>query len=222
MKNGRLGAATNVITIAVAAFLLFGPQGPILRWLADRKATRAMELLVRTQFEQVNAGSRLGRQAGPVDLVLFSDYECPFCQIQDSIMQAMIQTDHNLSIAFRHFPLPSHAAAPAAARLAACAGAEGHFAEAHRSLFLTPSWKADVAKLQEVVEHLDIPNKAIVQTCIDEMKSEVSVQSDLELGRMLGVHATPTWLYRTGVSAGLLSADSLRSLIAISRRSEGT
>jgi protein-disulfide isomerase len=64
-------------------------------------------------------------------VIVYGDYECPFCAAVEVRMRTL-----DLRVAFRHFPIrSSHPRAQAAAQAAEAAGEQGAFWEMHDSLF---------------------------------------------------------------------------------------
>jgi hypothetical protein len=71
-------------------------------------------------------GASLGPNGAPVTLVLFSDFQCPFCsQMATGLMRQILPAEGDkIRLIFRNFPLPMHPWAHAAAEAAACARAQ--------------------------------------------------------------------------------------------------
>ena len=65
------------------------------------------------------ARDELVRGDGDVWLIEYSDYECSFCQRFHSTAQSLVDSGE-VTWVYRHFPLPFHATADDAARLAEC------------------------------------------------------------------------------------------------------
>jgi len=85
-----------------------------------------------------------GPQAAPVTLVLFSDFQCPFCsRVEPTVKQIRDRYGDKVRIAWKHLPLPFHPNAMPAARAAEAARQQGRFWEMHDKLF------ADQAALSE-------------------------------------------------------------------------
>ena len=74
----------------------------------------------------------------PVEIVLYSDFQCPFCQqfaqpIRE--VQAKGIDGVRATVTFKHFPLSIHINAPLAHQAAMTAKAQGKFWEMHDVLF---------------------------------------------------------------------------------------
>lgn len=73
----------------------------------------------------------IGDSAAPVTVLVFSDFQCPYCRKFNSALSLARRTYPNSIVtALIHLPLPGHAAANPAARASECAGRSGRFAAA--------------------------------------------------------------------------------------------
>lgn len=94
-----------------------------------------------TPVDRASVGSterpRLGD--GPVELVVYSDFQCPACAMAAPILSGLAG-DGSVSLVYRYFPLASiHPNAMAAAEAAQAAALQGAFWEFHDALFARQS-----------------------------------------------------------------------------------
>jgi protein-disulfide isomerase len=77
-----------------------------------------------------------GPADAPVTIVIFADFECPFCARVQSTLHAL-EEDYpgKVRLVYKHWPLPFHTHADLAARAAIAAQAQGKFWEMHEALF---------------------------------------------------------------------------------------
>jgi protein-disulfide isomerase len=128
----------------------------------------------------------LGTGSDEPRLIVYADYECPFCAVLERRLAAA-----GAPWVFRHFPVRSkHPRAWAAACAAEAAGLQGRFAEMHASLY------ADQARLED--PHLwaragDL-GLDIERFDADRRSEQViaRVRRDFESGVRAGVVTTPT------------------------------
>lgn len=91
--------------------------------------------LVRKNI-QTGVGYVRGSQSAKVKVVVFSDFECPYCVRAVPTEKALMEKYGNsISFEFRHNPLPFHANAQKAAEATECAGEQGKFWEMHDVIF---------------------------------------------------------------------------------------
>jgi protein-disulfide isomerase len=123
----------------------------------------------------------LGTASAPVVMVLYSDFECPFC--------ARFVAGGVLSVVHRHLPLPSHAGARRLSEAAECAHEQGGFWAMHDALFADPTLRTDntLAGLAQLIRL----NGERFQECIGKDQHE-RVDRDVESAMLLRVRSTPT------------------------------
>jgi protein-disulfide isomerase len=142
--------------------------------------------------EALNAGIQIGDTAAPVKVVEFGDFECPYCRHFDSTMHAVeARYPKAVSLVFVHFPLPSHRFARPAARVAECAARQGRFAAVHDLLYE----KQDSFGLKtwsSYAKDAGVPDSSGFAACAVDTTTIPRVEAGINLGRKLGVHATPT------------------------------
>jgi Na+:H+ antiporter, NhaA family len=78
-----------------------------------------------------------GRPDAPYELVMYGDFECPYCAAAQSILARVEKRlGDDLRFVFRHLPLPEvHPHAQHAAEAAEAAAAQGAFWEYHDALY---------------------------------------------------------------------------------------
>lgn len=140
----------------------------------------------------VSRAPRKGETSAPVTVVVYSDFQCPFCK------RGALRTDELLAkfgrdvrVVFKHFPLPFHERAPRAARAAIAAQNQEKFWPMHDRLF------AEGAKLDDdaLIEHaravgLDVDR---FRRDLDDPSTTARLEADQAEGRSLGVQGTPTF-----------------------------
>lgn len=78
-----------------------------------------------------------GERGAPLELVMFGDFQCPFCLGAQSVLRRVRERlGDRLVFSFRHLPIPErHPLAPEAAAASEAAAAQGRFWEYHDALF---------------------------------------------------------------------------------------
>ena len=152
--------------------------------------------------------ARLGDPAAPVAMVVFSDFECPFCadfanDILPILREAYIDT-RLVQLSFRHRPLTSvHSVALRAAHASACAHEQGHFWKFHDQLFTLPGRLDDEALT--TIAHRSLLDQTLYAGCLKAVPTAVAL--DMELAERLKIHGTPAFLFgRVRESAVRVSA----------------
>lgn len=134
-----------------------------------------------------------GKGTALVTLVMFGDYECPFCRrVAPTVDQLAAQYGEKLRVVWKDNPLAFHKRAEPAAQLAREARAqkgEQAFWRAH-DLLLAPSTGLDEAALDAVAADLKLNVKA-AKRAIDAHKHAGRIEEDMDLADDLGALGTP-------------------------------
>jgi protein-disulfide isomerase len=147
----------------------------------------------------VDAGTSvfMGDANAPVEIIEFSDFECPFCKRLADNALVDVKKDYidtgKVKLAFRDFPLPFHKKAQKAAEAAKCAADQGKFWEMHDAIFANSPNMA-VSDLKTMAVDMGIN----IDSCLDSGEKEQDVKDDLEAGKAAGVTGTPV-LFINGI-----------------------
>ncbi|HWB81803.1 MAG TPA: thioredoxin domain-containing protein [Nannocystaceae bacterium] len=94
----------------------------------------------------VDAADRpaMGPDDALVTVVIFSDFQCPFCAKSAPVAHQLIAQHPDVRVVFRNLPLEMHPRAREAAKAALAAGRQGKFWEMHDALFAAQDRMADL------------------------------------------------------------------------------
>lgn len=158
-----------------------------------------------------------GDAAAPFELVMYGDFECPYCAAAQSILaRVRSRLGDELRFAFRHFPLERvHPHARHAAEAAEAAAAQGAFWPMHDALYAARGRLTD----RDLAAHaaglgLDAERVAA------ELESHVHgprVEADQESARRAGLTGTPAFYVNGELFAGTYDAGSLVAALRSSR-----
>lgn len=205
LKSSLDVLATLLVVIAAGLVIWrqLAPTGPVYRpKVQDAEGIVAADLV------------RTARGSGPLVLVEFADFQCPFCgrharEVEPKIRDQFIETGV-LRQVFLNMPLPNHPRAEPASKAALCADRQGKFWEMYEALFRTPTALEDDdlnARAQEL--GLDLP---AFEQCISGPEPKDVIERHKEAGRKVGVQSTPAFFL------GLLQADGS---VALKKRING-
>jgi protein-disulfide isomerase len=161
-----------------------------------------------------------GPAAAPVTIFEWSDYECPFCQrAQDVLQRLQGEFPDTLRFVFKDFPLRSHPNALPAALAARCAGAQSRYWEYHDLLFVG---QPDLARdhLLGYARRLGLDASAFTE-CLDSGRYRDAVLAEQREGREAGVRATPTFFINQRKIEGALPLEEFRDAIKQALRDAG-
>lgn len=149
----------------------------------------------------------LGPKDAKVTVVMFSDFECPYCaEAVPQVKQLLAEYPTKVRFVYRHFPLTDlHTNAFQAAEAAECAGEQGKFWEMHDGLFENQK-TLNLETINKISQRIGLNGEQFNQ-CLDSKKYEVAVSQDIEDGKKYGVDGTPTFFVNKQLA---LSVDEVR------------
>lgn len=193
----------GLAAVVVAGVVLFRVTGPDLSSVGSQE--------VGDWQRYADVGHRLGPETAAATIIEFGDYQCPYCRESEAHLEAIRREYGNdVSLVYRHFPLPGHGSAYAAARAAECAGKQDRFWEFHELLYSTTSWIEDTSEagLAGLADRAGVASVEQFARCLAGREIDDHVNADVAAGRELGIRGTPTFLVNGELHAGVL--DSLR------------
>jgi protein-disulfide isomerase len=153
-----------------------------------------------------------GSPKAPVTLVLFSDFQCPYCSRVEPTLKQVEQTyGDKVRIVWKHLPLPFHPNALPAAEAAEAAREQGKFWPMHEKLFagqreLSPAayekWAKEIG--------LDLGR---FKASVAAGRNKARIQEDAAQAGRVGATGTPTMYVNGEKVEGAVPFEQLRSSI---------
>ncbi|HVU52107.1 MAG TPA: thioredoxin domain-containing protein [Polyangia bacterium] len=137
-------------------------------------------------------GPSKGPANAKVNIVEFSDFQCPFCsRVVPTVEQILKAYPNDVRVFFRHNPLPFHPNAPLAAQAGVAAAEQGKFWEMHDKMFTNQQniQRADLEKYAGEIG-LDVGK---FKTALDNGSAKAKVDQDLKVAQQIGVQGTPNF-----------------------------
>lgn len=166
------------------------------------------------------AGTAVGPATAPVTLVVFSDFQCPYCKRAAEWLKAETAKfdPKDLRLVYRYFPLSFHAWAKPAAEAAACVAAQSPatFWKFHDAIFTNQaSINPENAQGRLMDLALATPgiNAVEFQKCVESGRMAETVKKDQSLGASIQVRGTPTVFINGKLLPGLRSPEQLHAAI---------
>jgi Na+:H+ antiporter, NhaA family len=150
-----------------------------------------------------------GELGRPLGLVMFGDFQCPFCLGAQSVLRRVRERlGDRLAFAFRHLPIPErHPLAPLAAEASEAAAAQGRFWDYHDRLFEAQP-KLSRETMLEVGRDLGLDAERMAAE-LDSGIHRPRVERDLDSARESGATGTPTFFVAGARHYGAYDASSL-------------
>ena len=150
-----------------------------------------------------------GNPKGDVTIVEFSDYNCGYCRKAMSEVTKLLDSDKNVRVLFREFPILSQQS-EVVARLALAARNQGKYWELHRAIFSAPGQATEALTLKEAGKlGLDI-EKLKADAVSAEIKKEIA--DNRALATKMGINGTPFFMIGDRIVPG--APDNLAEVLA--------
>ncbi len=164
-------------------------------------------------------GHRMGPAEAPVKIVVFSDFQCPYCAVlMERLRMVREARPTEVAVVYRHFPIDGHRHAVPAARASECAAEQGRFEPFHDALFAAQdsigafSWD----RFATTAGVGDLPR---FNACAAATGPVPALGRDTLAGNQLYVTGTPTLLINERRLQGVPSMDSLEVYVRQALRS---
>ena len=184
VQLGVLPVEPNVNAIAIAA------RGETLYLVNNKTNTySAIDISFSQKIDIVGAPVR-GKVDAPVTLVLFSDFECPWCgKLEPVLAELLAKNPDKLRIVFKHMPLSMHPFAEPSALAAIAAQKQGKFWEMHDALFQTINWTPNT--IDEAAVQIGL-NMDKFRTDLVSPEVQAQLAKDQRDAQAADVNATPS------------------------------
>lgn len=142
-----------------------------------------------------------GNEKGSVQIVEFSDFQCPFCRRAAFTLKPYLREyQNNVKLIYMNYPLDSscnpalthsmHPVSCIAAKAALCAHQDGKFRDFHDSIFENQK-RLSRSVLLEIAGKLGMDSRKF-EECLTSEESTARLKEDVEAGNKLDIHGTPT------------------------------
>ncbi|MGZ3442341.1 MAG: DsbA family protein, partial [Polyangia bacterium] len=165
---------------------------------------------------KVDAGNApsVGPKSAPVQIVEFSDFQCPFCsRVVPTVKQIEDKYQGKVRISFRNFPLPFHNNAQGAAEAGAAANAQGKFWQMHDKMFANQQ-ALDRASLEKYAGEIGLDVQKF-KSDLDSGKFKDEVNKDVQYANGLGTggFGTPTFFINGKMISGAMPFENFAQVI---------
>lgn len=141
-----------------------------------------------------------GKADSKVEVKIFSDYQCPACQVFHQLVEPKLRKDYadagKISLVYKNFPLPQHQNAVGDAVASMCALPLGKYLEFSDKMYAFESAKAyaDVSDAEriEVAKSAGITDTETFGKCLSENWYLARIDKDKAEGERLGLNRTPS------------------------------
>lgn len=188
-----------------------GPKDDTLYLSETQKGLVKVFDLILIQDISIEGSPFQGPENAPVVLVMFMDFQCPYCvRLHGVVDDLRKEFPNDLKVVLKHFPLASHKFSMKAAQASMAAMEQGKFWEYFAKISADYRDLND-QKLEEFRDALGL-DKGRFGSVMHSPKTAAKINRDKDEGIALGVEATPT-VFVNGRRIKPLSSDSLKKSI---------
>ena len=171
----------------------------------------------RPGLETAFAGAWAGNPKGDVTLVMFTDYNCPYCRASEPAIERLLASDPKLRVVWREMPVLGPGS-EVAASAALAAARFGRYPAFHHALFSGPHPQEGGVEAAAKAAGIALPRLA------DAAKSpevQAEIAANLALARQIGIGATPYFIVGNRSFEGAVGYDRLAAAVAEARSTGG-
>jgi protein-disulfide isomerase len=209
------GATVDQVRQPIRSLLTQQRTAQAYQTLVDKlRAKASIRISLEPPRQKVAAadGPTQGPANAPIELIEFSDFQCPYCLRAHPVLKQVLSTyGDRIRFVYRNYPLPSHPNARPAAEAAQCAAEQGKFWPYHDRLFGDQSKLGD-DDLKASAAALGM-DAAKFNACFDAHKYKERVEADVQAGNEAGVNGTPAFFVNGRMLSGAQPFDEFKRVI---------
>jgi len=182
-------------------------------FIAELKKKYPTTVALKPPVVDVAAAGRpeRGPKNASVTIIEFSDYQCPFCQKAEDVVDQVMKTyADKIRLVYRDYPLLFHPNARPASEAAACANAQGKFWEYHAKLFHGDGLEPE--KLKTYADQVGLDRKKF-DDCLEKKPFKAEIDKDVKDGEKAGVNGTPAFFINGRMLSGAQPFEKFKEVI---------
>ena len=183
---------------------------------AEQQASQASDSIKQNAdaIYRASADQAEGNLKGKVTVVEFFDYNCPYCKRMLPAMAALLESDKDVRIVMKEFPILGEGSVYAS-RAAVAAVQQGKYWPFHLAL-LGAQGRVDQARVLTIAKGLGIDTDKLTK----DMQSPAittMIETNNALAGKLGINGTPAFVIGDKLYPGAIEADQLKTVVAEAR-----
>lgn len=181
---------------------------------AEESAAKLAIVEKADEIYRSNADLVAGNPNGSVTMAEFFDYNCGYCKRAMSDVLKLIETDKDLRVVLKEWPILGEGSAYAA-KAALASRNQGKYWDFHVALMQERS--VDAQKVLEVAERIGLDVEKL-KADMEAPEVQQTIDSNMQLAEALGLRGTPAFLIGEQLLPGALPYRVLEQTIAAVRR----
>jgi protein-disulfide isomerase len=207
-----------VIVIAIGVAITVGGRQFGLGQSRSPAKPKPDSVVVADWSRYTLGGRERGPANAPLTILVFGDYECPFCRRFDEQAEKVLAAyPTQVRLVYRHWPLQQHRFAYPAARAAECAHDQGQFWSFHALLYQ----KADSLGLlpfDEFARRAGVRDLSAFRVCNARTTPIASIETGARDAKEIGATGTPAVIVNGVLRRTLVDSAYISSLLSRTQR----
>ena len=144
-----------------------------------------------------NGDPILGKSDAPLTIVVFSDYECPYCKrFHDEVLPKLKKEyiDQGIvRLVHKDLPLPFHMNADLSARVARCSADNQKYWMIYSALFKGQDCLSCLGP-KKIAQNFSTGTESMLDECIRSKKTSLAISSNISEAQLNNIRGTPTFV----------------------------
>jgi protein-disulfide isomerase/uncharacterized membrane protein len=202
-RGGSRGLLVLFLLVPVGAFLVNGMWKQTISGDQDKLVENSIAdwLAARKVDFSIDKGPQLGNPNAIMQIVEFSDFQCPHCKHAAPSIHAFVNSHRDsVHFTFQNYPLDpacnkemksgGHDQACRFAKAVLCGDRQGHFVETHDWIFAHQDELSETL-LPKLVSEVKL-NQTQFDSCMASREVEADLDQQLDRGKLAGIEGTPS------------------------------
>lgn len=164
------------------------------------------------------ASPAAGNPNGDVTVIVFADYNCPFCRRGDDGLKALISSDRKVRVIYKDWPILAKSSVTAA-KVAIASAWQGKYSEVHDALM---HMRARPARDEDITQAVIAAGADIsrLNRDLDQRDGEIValIKRNMAEADALGLQGTPVYIIGDTIEASALDAAGFRDAVSRARQ----
>lgn len=215
LREDSVRIATSAVNVLMVATTIAAAGAIAFRAREVARNASPSQLSAYKRWKDVSAvGASVGPTHARVTIVVFSDFQCPYCKrFADSSRAVLSRYPDGVRMVFRHRPIEQlHPHAEGAARAAICADRVNRFAAMHDLLFDHQD-SIGVKTWASFALDAGLADTNTFNMCLQSSQTTLALATDRSAADRVGVSGTPLVLVNGVMIRGMPQRSVLDSLV---------
>ena len=191
---------------------MYGVRQAYIDSLKSKTSVKIMLDAPRQTVKMASGSPSRGPANAPIEVIEFSDFQCPFCQrVGPAVTQVLTTYGDRIRLVYREYPLPNHPNARQASEAGLCANEQDKFWQYHDRMFANQQ-RLGAADLKQHAVDLGL-DATRFNACLDSHKYAQHVEADVNAGNDAGVNGTPAFFINGRMISGAQPFEAFKKII---------